>query len=375
MNNKSILYVNFSPYENTGNILDFLKENFDLVILFTFDFYKLGNSKEVNKIVIYSYGKTLNTYHLFSLPIHNRLVFFLLPIRSLLILAQLMWWVPRMVSYYGGIDYYFTVNAFTAWIGIWLRRFGVVDKTVFWVWDFYPPEHRVFIVRLMRKVYGYFDRQAAFSDRLVFLTKRLAKLRGYNKFNTVSIGVNPRKKMGRVVGKGVRLVFLGVIKKSQGLDMVLNSAVKLCEMFPGISLEVIGSGPDELYFKNRSIHLPIRVIFLGYLREDDLQKKIAQCHIGLATYMPEEGNVSYFGDPSKIKSYLGCGLPVIATDVFEFSTQLTRNGAGEIVNYGDSKGFTLAVKRIVDNYSRYRHNVIRMAKRYNYKNLYVKMFV
>ena len=37
----SIIYVNYSPYENSGKILDYLLENFKYVFLFTLGFHNI----------------------------------------------------------------------------------------------------------------------------------------------------------------------------------------------------------------------------------------------------------------------------------------------------------------------------------------------
>jgi len=58
-NRKSVIYVNYSPYENSGKILDYLLENFDYVFLFSLGFYNLKNKKRYNTLFIYKKKKLL----------------------------------------------------------------------------------------------------------------------------------------------------------------------------------------------------------------------------------------------------------------------------------------------------------------------------
>ena len=136
-----IIYVNFSPYENSGYILDYLLSKFPVVLLFSFQFYTLQKSQHKDSLLIYKNGKIIRRYRLFHAPITSSLTFFLLPVRSLTILTQILFYTYVLQKTYGPYDIYFTVNAFTAWVGNILKKCGLVQKTVFWVWDYYPPIH------------------------------------------------------------------------------------------------------------------------------------------------------------------------------------------------------------------------------------------
>jgi hypothetical protein len=55
----SVVYVNYSPYENSGKILDYLLENFEYVFLFSIAFHPLGKKQKTNKISIFKKGKII----------------------------------------------------------------------------------------------------------------------------------------------------------------------------------------------------------------------------------------------------------------------------------------------------------------------------
>ncbi len=386
-NNKksqSIIYVNFSPYENAGRILDYLQDTFKYVFLFSFNFHKLGRTKRSNKIYIFQGKKIVQKFNLYQIPVPLRLVFLLLPIRSILIFIQILLYSSYLKNRYSQINYYFTVNAFTAWIGQVIKRFGLVKNTVFWVWDYYPPLNDDKIIMFMRKIYWQFDKISSNSDRLIFLNKRLKELRekagileANKNSSIIPIGTEIKFSGKRPAKNSVTLCFIGVLKKSQGLDLVFQNLPKLQKLYPGLKIEIIGSGPDEDYFKKLAKESSIKINFYGFLDESQ-NKKISKIFlnssIGIATYVPGKSNVSYYGDPSKIKMYLGFGLPVITTNAFAFSEEIKNTKSGIIINYHKKGELIGAINKINNNYLFYQDNARKLAKKYFYKKLYRPMF-
>src|SRR3989344_8345318 len=326
---ESIIYVNFAPYENAGSILDYLIDNFKYVALFSFNFHHLGKKGKYNKLKIFYLGKQIDTKNLFDFHVPEKFVFFFLPIRSFIIMFQIFSYSIYLKYKYKEFYYYFTVNAFTAWVGNVLKKIGLVTKTVFWVYDYYPPFHEKRVIAFMRRVYWQFDKFAAKSDRLIFLNNRVANLRKEMgiladniKYKIIPIGTTNTSHKGVFnlqANRKIKLVYLGVVKKNQGLDLIFNSSKEIIALFPNLEIDVIGAGPDLEYFKRRKRDTKLKVNFNGYLLENEINKILRKVHIGIATYIPSNKNVAFYGDPSKIKRYLSFNLPVITTNVFEFS--------------------------------------------------------
>ena len=173
---KSILYVNYSPYENAGYILDFLTLNYRYVFLYSVGFHDLGENRSKNVLNVYENGRLISKRWYFHLKIQRGLEYLFVPVRSVINLIQIFVVAKYLKAKYGKIDNYFSVNAFTAWVGLFLRGKGYVNRTVFWVWDYYPLKHTSSIVVFMRWLYWQFDRIAMYSDDIVFLNQRLLKL-------------------------------------------------------------------------------------------------------------------------------------------------------------------------------------------------------
>jgi len=98
-----------------------------------------------------------------------------------------------------------------------------------------------------------------------------------------------------------------------------------------------------------------------------------QWTIGIAPYVIEESNVSFYTDPSKIKSYLALSIPVIITKIF-FSEEVRKNHAGIIINHDNPKEFVTAITKLLNNYSFYQKNALSLAKKYYYKKIYSHLF-
>lgn len=377
----NIVYTNYSPYENSGKILDYLLENFTHVFHFSIGFHNLKNKKNYNRLLIFKNGKLKKEIKLFQLPVPQSLVFILLPIRSIINFLQVVGYTMWLKKKYRKIDIYFTVNAFIAWIGNLLRSLDVVEKTVFWVWDYYPPIHENKIIMLLRYIYWQFDKISSYSDKIAFVNHRLLNLRKdlgiYDR--DVSHPIIPiatdkipyRKKNGI---KKVIFAFIGVLKRNQGPGIVFEHSQELKKHIKNFSYEVIGSGPDEGFLKNAAKETRVPTKFYGYMEGESFNHILDKCTIGIATYIPDSSNVSYYGDPGKIKRYICLGLPVIGTDVLEFSEEIAKSKAGVIVDYDDSKAFVAATKKIMANYSFYSKNAHRLSQKYYYKKIYPEMF-
>lgn len=375
---KSIIYVNFAPYENAGRILDFLLENFSLVILFSFDFHKLKNYRS-NRIKIFRDGEIIQEIKLFKLPTPEIILFITLPFIAFLIALQTMWYVIKFKRTYGKFHIYLTVNAFTAWIGNFLRSLKIVDKTIFWVWDYYPPGYPDWRIKIARWAYWKFDKiSTKSSNYVIFLNNRLEMLRKNigvlpkNKmYPIVPIGTNPRNP---VLSQSKIIGHIGVLKLSQGLDLLFNNLQKLSENIPGLKIEIIGSGPDEKYFRSYTKKSP-NIKFYGFVEEEnEVDKIIKSWSIGIATYLPDASNAAYWTDPSKIKAYISQGVPVITTSITPFSSEISRSKAGIIIDYPDSQKFIEAVSKIFGEQKIFKKRAYQLAKKYYYRKIYQKLF-
>ena len=379
---RTIIYVNFAPYENAGKILDYILSEYYRVVLFSFNFHKLSKNQPPSKLTIFENAKVTKTKRLFQTPTPPSIAFVLLPIRSFVIFLQILWHSWNLKQEYGPADIYFTVNAFTAWTGNIIRSLGLATRTVFWIWDYYPPIHKDRIVMFMRWLYWQFDKPATLqTDRVVFLNRHLYQLRqrigilpNHRTYPIIEIGTDPRPSLESLTPQNVRLVFLGVLKNIQGLDLFFDAAQTIAKQYPTLTLHIIGGGPDENHYRERAASCPLRVIFHGYVNnEKHVDAIIKHCHIGIAPYVPDKSNVMYYSDPSKIKRYLNFSKPIITTNVFDFSHIIKKDRAGILISYSPLQ-LAQSIGKILHKYSFYQKNATRLAHKIQYRDIYKDIF-
>lgn len=373
---KSIVYVNFAPYDNAGRILDYLLMNFSVVLHFSYDHLRLKKGRR-SKLTFYKNGRIVFAKNLIWLRTHPTLLFPSLPFVAAAIMLQTIWYTFVYQKKIGKFDCFLTVNAFTAWAGNILRYLKFVKKTIYWVWDYFPPNHPSMSMRIARWGYWKFDKSSRlFSNKVIFLNKHLESARKENKKQLIiPIGTNPIKKYAGT-NKEIILGHLGMLKRTQGLDILFDNLTTLQKIFPNIKVEIIGSGPEENHFRLRAKKFTNIVKFYGYVeKDDDMDNLIKNWSIGIATYVPLKWSEHYWTDPSKIKAYINQGLPVITTDVPEFAQEIKDSKAGIIIDYNSNQEFVNGVVKIIKNKKYFANNALRLAEKYNYRKLYSKLFI
>jgi glycosyltransferase involved in cell wall biosynthesis len=339
MKQKKIVYVNFAPYDNAGRILDFLKENFSVVVHFSYDHLRLKNGRR-SQLFIYENNTLVKHKYLLWMRTPPPLLFLSLPLVAFTIISQTYWEILTLKKKYGTFDIYFTVNGYTAWIGNLLRKVNLVKKTIFWAWDYFPPHYPDWRLRLARIVYLQFDNPAiSKSDKTVFLNKKLAQIREdlgiikkVNNYQVIPIGTNYIKQKDAT--KEIIIGHMGMLKWGQGLDLVFDNLTELIKKRKNLKMEIIGSGPDETHYRKRAKKFGPRVKFYGFVQDDDeVDRLISRWKVGIATYVPDTSSEHYWTDPSKIKAYINQGVPVVTTAVPEFAKEVTKYKAGIVIDY------------------------------------------
>ncbi len=127
------------------------------------------------------------------------------------------------------------------------------------------------------------------------------------------------------------IVYMGHISKNSGLELVID----LIANVKNLKLKVIGDGPHlnviKLYAASKNILS--NCIFMG--KVDDykmLRNEIARSAVAVALYLKKESIFTYYADPGKIKTYLGCGVPVITTSIPWNAIDIQHNNCGRVVD-------------------------------------------
>lgn len=267
------------------------------------------------------------------------------------------------------------------------KKLGMVKKLIFYTIDYMPKR---FENKTLNKVYHLIDRIACYqSDTILILSERMIDARRQNNIdikrsapsillpmgaNLSEINIRPVRKIHRH-----HIVYVGYLTEKQGVQLVLKSLPKIISKIPDMKFIIIGQGEYERKLKEltRNLHITDHVIFKGFIDDQkQVQNILCTSAVGVAPYPPALNNYTFYTDPGKPKLYLGCGLPVVITDVPAIARVIQSAHAGLIVDY-TVKSIVKALVTLLssDNlYTEFRKSAIELSKRYDTNGLIREAF-
>jgi glycosyltransferase involved in cell wall biosynthesis len=236
----------------------------------------------------------------------------------------------------GRVDEYIGLGSLNAAAGIVLRALGLSGPVVFWTIDYAP---RRFGNDLLNRVYLALDRLCVTRCSETWnLSPRMEEVRRARGVEgpqrVVPMGANARPPRPAVHAH--RLVHMGSLLEKQGVQVAVRALPLVRHVVPDVSLLVVGGGPYRRALESlvRELGLDEAVRFTGYVGDHaEVEELIAESAVALATYDPDLADFTRYADPGKIKTYLACGVPVVATAVPWSAEWLASAGAGLVVDY------------------------------------------
>lgn len=259
-------------------------------------------------------------------------------------------------------------------LGKFIQTFRQIEF-VFWIGDYWPMND--LSIRIYRWFMHFYHKRVPYA---FYQTDRInIKMNGKvvdteMKKKIIPAVDPPHINYTKKVTDAVTLCFIGVLVPWQGIDVLLEVVAKN----PHIRLRLIGTGNPELVEKYKNIikgyEIQERVYFPNtFIYGDTLKKEIANSHIGIALYDVDPLNVTYYGDPAKIKQYMEFGLPIIMTDAAEAASNVKKFKAGIVVERS-VESINKAIEDIRKNYSFYLHNLDKYNHWLDYRTYYVEKF-
>lgn len=262
------------------------------------------------------------------------------------------------------------------------KKLSLINKLVYYSIDY---TNRRFQNPILNRIYFLADTiSCKYSDINWILAKHAVGAREKNgmqidkcsPFLEVPIGIHRKEiKLQRIEHiDRFHLVFVGSLAEKQGLQLIIKSLPRIISMYPKIHLTVIGTGDYEITLKQlvKKGHLENSVVFKGFITNHrDVEKILTFAGIGLAPYKPDPTSFTYFTDPGKIKLYLGCGLPIVTTDVPVISKTVENSKAGVIIPFTELGASRAIVKLLRNNktFESYREAAIMLSKNYDVENI------
>ena len=282
-------------------------------------------------------------------------------------------------------DFFIGIDNLNAMTGIFLKWIGKVDRVVYYIIDHTP---RRFKNPVLNFLYEAIDRFACEqSDFIWSLSGRIAaaKDKKYKIKPGRNIVVPVGVELGRVdkfteaekVSKKT-MVLMSMLDETKGVQLLIECMKDISALSPGAKLLIIGTGPYEQNLKDQAARLGLgeSVRFLGLMGHDELFRFIPHERLGLAPYMDDKNNYSYYADPTKPKEYLACGLPVVITGVPWIAEEVEKRPMGVVCKYEKESLTAACVKMLNDDefYKTCLKNSLEFASGLDWDVIYSKAF-
>ncbi|MBI2028470.1 MAG: glycosyltransferase [Candidatus Levybacteria bacterium] len=295
-------------------------------------------------------------------------------------------WVLRSKTKY---DLFIGLESVYAIAGIFLKKIGFVKTVVYYVSDYSPHRYPQF---LFNKIYVYLDKFCAKNaDYTWDVSPEInlgRKQAGQRDDESSEVILVPNALFPSQINYSKienlyphSLVFAGTLGVENGPDIAVEAITRLIRKYPNVSLHIFGGNEegkeDKLKRMCETLQIKKNIIFHGFIQNAELlTKTINRYMVGLAPYKKRKDSVRAFGDATKLRLYMGAGLPVITTDVPPLGKQLSKIGSALIVN-DSPKDLAAAIDKLFSNRNLYismREKAIEYAKGNTWENTYKNAF-
>ena len=250
-----------------------------------------------------------------------------------------------------GADAWFAFNNLLCARGLFERRAKRTTTVVYWAVDFVPDRFgaRTLLTRAYDTLDAYCCRH---SDLRVELTA--AAREGRDERHGIESDDAGAECIVAPIGawldrvpvtpcdgwKTRRVVFIGHLVERMGGDTVIDALALLSERGCPVTADVAGHGPlaEQLQAQANRRGVGDLVRFHGFIANHrELEQLLCRAAVGLAPYNTRVQSFTRYADPSKLKSYLAAGLPILLTSVPPNAGELADQAGAEIVpdNAGD----------------------------------------
>lgn len=352
-----IAYLTVIPFKDTGNLAEYFIKNSKEFYLYLFPpSYK----NQPTQVSHYRNGKLIKKEELWWYKGNNKAlihVFYYIYYLHVLIKYRI---TNTFIIFYFPL-YLFLNSIISLFTG---------NKFVFWIWDYFPTKSNVM------NIYNALVKHYNDSLRYVlYLSPNLKKI-----YTVDNVGTS---KVREVVSFGIKKVnvdakpvkntvgYIGNLRPGQGLEFILEAA----KQNPKLRVEFAGDGPlrEELEkFVNR-YKLSKRVVFHGFVTNEQLLQIVKSWEAAVAPYIPSKDNPTMYTEPGKIKLYIELGLPVIMTKVSYIYKDLIKYNAGIAIAY-TYKSFAEGLSDIQKKYKHYKAGVEQFKKDNQFETYYQKKF-
>ncbi len=259
-------------------------------------------------------------------------------------------------------DVFIGVSCFSAGLGLLLKKFGIVRRTVYYSIDYYRPPKRFGMNTVIVAAFRWLDRACArYSDLTWHITARIAE--GRERFAKLKADAYPWIEVplcyaARLLAPAPEgevnrqsLGFVGTLTPNQGWPVLIEAAPRIARWLPGLKIEVVGSGvyADEVRRMAAGSPESGRFVFHGFVpREEEVFRIISRTGAGLALWTGDEEDNALYADPGKPKFYAFAGVPSVVTRGTPVAAEIEKLHAGLATDYSPEALAAAAVRLLGD---------------------------
>lgn len=258
--------------------------------------------------------------------------------------------------------------------GMSIQKLWKNIEFVYWVGDYFPGNNIIII--LFEKLKKFYHARVGYSCYASDIINEImnGKVLEDSNRKTVMLGVSPKEITRTFDRNNFSILFVGLIKESQGLEFFYD----FLKVNKEYKLKIVGVCEKKLYTKYMNIiksnNITDQVYFPNkFFSEAQLTEISKECQIGIALYDADKYNATYYTDPGKVKTYTELGLPVIMSNIPSIASYILKFNAGEIVER-DQSSLNFALKKIRDNYPKYIDGVDKFNKYFYFEDYYRERF-
>lgn len=163
----------------------------------------------------------------------------------------------------------------------------------------------------------------------------------WEKLQLVHCGVDPASFAPKThTGIGTKLLFIGRLAPEKGLPVLFEAVARL----DGVTLDVIGDGPDRkmLEERARALNMSRRVRFHGYQTQQQVREFLRLADVFAVASFTE-------GVPIALMEAMAAGVPVVATCVGGIPELVRDEQTGLLVLPGDADAAANAIRRLLED--------------------------
>lgn len=285
----------------------------------------------------------------------------------------------------GTADYFIGLGNVNACCGLLFKMLGLSTSVYYYVIDYIPNR---FANQFVNLFYHWLEKTAAlyctatWNYAPAMMKEREQKWhRIFPHQIIVPNGVHIRKQNIATFEHIHRheLIYLGTLTKQQGIQLVLRALPAVKKKITDMQFSIIGKGIYQKTLETLAKKLGISecVTFLGFIEDPvEVDKRIGQAALGIATYDPELSFVIYT-EPGKVKRYLSVGVPVLMTNVSPLAKILEKKSCGLVCHWDteEVKDSIISFLSDVSRQKRYRRNAVSYARAFTWEKIFTDAFV